>query len=145
MEVETGSMSASIELDAGNVLEDRPADADSAALDRMDLAATVLDDGLRVPGTDFKFGLDPLIGVLPVAGDTVAMALSLYIVVEAVFAGVSLSTVARMLCNVAVDWVAGSVPLVGDRPGDPVDADVQQHPSDSRQGHAREHRLDDDV
>ncbi|PSP53617.1 DUF4112 domain-containing protein [Halobacteriales archaeon QH_3_68_24] len=107
-------MSASIELDAGDVLEDRPADADSAALDRMDLAATVLDDGLRVPGTDFKFGLDPLIGVLPVAGDTVAMALSLYIVVEAVFAGVSLSTVARMLCNVAVDWVAGSVPLVGD-------------------------------
>ena len=107
-------MSASIELDTGNVPEDLPADIDSAALNRMDLAATVLDDGLRVPGTDFEFGLDPLIGVLPVAGDTVAMALSLYIVVEAVFAGVSLSTVGRMLLNIGVDWAAGSVPLVGD-------------------------------
>lgn len=107
-------MSVSVELDTEDVPEELPADVDSAALDRMDLAATVLDDGLRVPGTDFEFGLDPVIGILPVAGDTVAMALSLYIVVEAVFAGVSLSTVARMLFNIGVDWVAGSVPVVGD-------------------------------
>jgi len=97
-------------LDAGDV----PAEVDSAVLERMDVAATVLDDGFRVPGTDFRFGVDPVLGVLPVAGDTVATALSMYIVLEAVFAGVSLFTLVRMVFNIAVDYVAGLVPVVGD-------------------------------
>jgi hypothetical protein len=80
----------------------------------MELAATVLDDGFRVPGTGFKFGLDPLLGVLPVAGDTVATALSLYIVLEAVFAGVSLFTLVRMVLNLTVDYATGLVPVAGD-------------------------------
>jgi len=97
-------------LDAGDV----PAEVDSAVLERMDVAATVLDDGFRVPGTHFRFGVDPVLGVLPVAGDTVATALSMYIVLEAVFAGVSLFTLVRMVFNIAVDYVAGLVPVVGD-------------------------------
>jgi len=107
--IETGSPSLEV-LDA----EDVPAAVDTAVLQRMDVAATVLDDGFRVPGTDFRFGVDPVLGVLPVAGDTVATALSLYIVLEAVFAGVSLFTLVRMVFNIAVDYVAGVVPVVGD-------------------------------
>jgi hypothetical protein len=108
---ETDTETAPVEvIDA----EDLSADVDSAALERMELAATVLDDGLRVPGTDFKFGLDPVLGVLPVAGDTLATALSLYIVLEAVFAGVSLSTLVRMVLNLTVDYVTGLVPVGGD-------------------------------
>jgi hypothetical protein len=96
-------------------VEDADADARaSAAIDRMDAAATVLDDGLRVPGTDFKFGADPLLGILPVAGDTVATLLSLYIVVEAIRAGVSVTTVVRMALNIAVDYAGGLVPVAGD-------------------------------
>jgi len=108
---ETDTETAPVEgVDAG----DLPADVDSAALERMEVAATVLDDGLRVPGTGFKFGLDPILGVLPVAGDTVATVFSLYIVLEAVFAGVSLFTLARMVLNLAVDYATGLVPVVGD-------------------------------
>jgi hypothetical protein len=108
---ETDTETAPVEvLDA----EDVPAELDSAALERMELAATVLDDGFRVPGTGFKFGLDPLLGVLPVAGDTVATALSLYIVLEAVFAGVSLFTLVRMVLNLTVDYATGLVPVAGD-------------------------------
>jgi hypothetical protein len=92
-------------------------DADGAAggpIERMDAAATLLDDGLGVPGTDFRFGLDPLLGLLPVAGDTVATVLSLYIVLEAARAGVSKPTLARMALNLAVDYVSGLVPVAGD-------------------------------
>lgn len=92
-------------------------DADGAAagaLERMDAAATVLDDGLRVPGTDFKFGLDPILGVLPIAGDTVATVISLYIVLEAASAGVSATTLVRMGLNLAVDYATGLVPVAGD-------------------------------
>jgi len=106
---ETGAPSVEV-LDG----EDVPAEVDNAVLQRMDVAATVLDDGFRVPGTDFRFGVDPVLGVLPVAGDTVATALSLYIVLEAVFAGVSLFTLVRMVFNIAVDYAAGLVPVVGD-------------------------------
>jgi hypothetical protein len=93
------------------------ADADGAgggALERMDAAATLLDDGLRVPGTDFRFGLDPLLGILPVAGDTVATVLSLYIVLEAARAGVSKLTLARMGLNLTVDYATGLIPVAGD-------------------------------
>ena len=86
----------------------------SVALDRMDAAATLLDDGLRVPGTDFRFGLDPILGLLPFAGDTVATVLSLYIVVEAVRAGVSTGALLRMLFNLAVDYAGGLLPVAGD-------------------------------
>jgi len=74
----------------------------------------LLDDAVRVPGTNVRVGLDPLLGILPVAGDTVAAALSLYIVVESARLGVSTATMLRMLGNVAVDLVVGSVPILGD-------------------------------
>jgi hypothetical protein len=101
-------------LDAEDVpVEELHAELDSAALERMNVAATVLDDGFRVPGTEFKFGVDPILGVLPVAGDTVATALSLYIVLEAVFAGVSLFTLVRMVLNISVDYVGSLLPVAG--------------------------------
>ncbi|MFC6836266.1 DUF4112 domain-containing protein [Halomarina ordinaria] len=87
--------------------------ADEAALDRMRTVAYLLDEGFRVPGTDFRFGIDPLLGVLPGAGDVAAAGLSLYIVVEAANLGVSYSTIVRMLLNIGADAVAGAVPVVG--------------------------------
>lgn len=96
-------------------VEDADPEGDVAsAVARIDAAATLLDDGFRVPGTDFKFGLDPILGVVPFAGDTVATLLSLYIVLEAARAGVSKLTVARMLGNLAVDYAGGWVPVLGD-------------------------------
>jgi hypothetical protein len=85
-----------------------------AALGRVRTVAHLLDDSLRVPGTDFRIGLDPLLGLVPVGGDLLAAVCSLYIVAEAARLGVRKRTLVRMLCNVALDTALGSVPVVGD-------------------------------
>ena len=94
--------------------ESLPDAVDEAAVQRMRFVAHLLDDSIRLPGTKFKIGLDPIIGVLPVAGDAVAAALSGYIVLESARLGVSYLTLLRMLANVGVDFAVGSVPVVGD-------------------------------
>lgn len=99
--------------DAFEDVDDLPTAADEAAFDRMRTVAGVLDEGIRVPGTDFRFGLDPLLGILPGAGDAAASIVSLYIVVESARMGVSRSTLLRMLANVGVDTLVGSVPVLG--------------------------------
>ncbi|KOX93756.1 hypothetical protein AMS69_07490 [Haloarcula rubripromontorii] len=89
-------------------------DTEPAALGRIRTVAHILDESVRIPGTRFRVGLDPILGLLPIAGD-VAMALcSLYIVAEAVRLGVPKRTVVRLLANIAVDATVGSVPVVGD-------------------------------
>jgi len=93
--------------------DDLPAAVDEAAIERMRVVAHALDEGVRVPGTDFKIGLDPIVGILPGAGDTAAAVVSLYLVAESARIGVSRSTLARMLANVGIDAVIGSVPLLG--------------------------------
>jgi len=94
--------------------EDLPDRVDEAAVARMQTVAHVLDRSIRVPGTNFRVGLDPILGVLPVAGDAVAAGLSLYIVAESARLGVSRPTLLRMLGNIAVDAAGGSIPLAGD-------------------------------
>jgi hypothetical protein len=91
-----------------------PTDVDPGAVRRMRLAARLLDDAVRVPGTNVRFGLDPLLGLLPVSGDVVGAALSLYVIFESARQGVSRGTLVRMLANVAVDFLGGSVPILGD-------------------------------
>jgi hypothetical protein len=90
-----------------------PAGVDEARVRRMRVAARALDDLVRVPGTKRRFGLDPVLGVLPVAGNVVATGLALYVVYAAARLGVSYGTFVRMLANVAVDFAGGLVPYVG--------------------------------
>ena len=91
-----------------------PASVDRAAVERMQTVAYVLDEGIRVPGIDYRIGLDPLIGVLPGAGDLLTGGLSLYIVLESARLGVSYTTLLRMIANITVDVAAGTVPVAGD-------------------------------
>jgi len=90
-----------------------PASVDAAAVRRMATVARVLDDGVRVPGTDARIGIDPVLGILPGAGDAVAAGLSLYVVVESARLGVSFGTLVRMLATIAADVALGSIPVVG--------------------------------
>src|SRR5262245_21912890 len=71
------------------------------------------DTVFEVPGLGWRFGLDPIIGLIPVAGDVASSLLSLYIISLAAEMGVPRSTLLRMAMNVAIDCVAGSIPLVG--------------------------------
>jgi len=73
----------------------------------------LLDSAILVPGTKRTVGLDPILGILPVAGDSVAMGISLYIVFEAVRAGVPRAEIVKMLLYIGIDAVVGSVPVLG--------------------------------
>ena len=104
---------AALSTDLETLEDDLPATVDDGAIDRMRFVAHTLDEGIRIPRTDARVGLDPIVGILPGAGDTAAAVVSLYLVVEAARMGVSRSTLLRMLANVGVDAVAGSVPVLG--------------------------------
>lgn len=75
----------------------------------------LMDKSIRIPGTGITFGLDPVIGLLfPVAGDAVGAIVSAYIVLVSVRYGLPKIVIARMVFNIAADFVVGSIPLVGD-------------------------------
>jgi hypothetical protein len=81
---------------------------------RLDALASLFDTAFVVPGTNVRFGIDALIGLVPGIGDAITTVMSLYIVREARALGAPRHLVARMLANVALDSVVGAVPLVGD-------------------------------
>jgi hypothetical protein len=76
--------------------------------------AKVLDSAITVPGTSWKVGLDPIIGLIPGIGDLIGAVMSGYIILEAVRADVPAVTLVRMLVNVGVDTLLGAVPALGD-------------------------------
>src|SRR2546421_9421914 len=80
----------------------------------LDTLAFVLDDLFRIPGTGWRFGLDAVVGLVPVAGDTLAMFASLFILIAGVRYGVPKITLLRMALNVAIAYVIGLVPIFGD-------------------------------
>lgn len=100
------------EFDA-DIQDELPETLDRAAVERMRFVARLLDDSIPIPGTPFKIGIDPIVGAAPVAGDVLTGALSLYIVLEAARLGVSYETLLKMIANVSVDFVGGSVPVLG--------------------------------
>lgn len=72
-------------------------------------------DGLfRVPGTGWRFGLDALVGIIPGVGDTLTTLVSFYILAAGVRYRVPKVTLLRMGLNIAIDYVFGTIPLVGD-------------------------------
>lgn len=81
---------------------------------RIEALAKLLDVAFVLPGTNIRYGIDGLIGLIPVVGDLLTTALSLWIVREARALGAPRHLVARMLGNVALDGVAGLVPFAGD-------------------------------
>lgn len=72
-----------------------------------------MDQRYRFPGTSFRFGLDPIIGILPVVGDTASALISAYPVLEALRLKARKRTVLRMTLNLGVDWFVGLVPVLG--------------------------------
>jgi hypothetical protein len=74
-----------------------------------------LDQFFRIPGTKIRFGLDPIIGFLfPVAGDTLSTFMSIYIVLRSIRYGLPKIVIGRMMFNVAIDYLIGSISFVGD-------------------------------
>lgn len=85
-----------------------------ARLTRLRRLAWLIDGAFGLPGTRFRFGLNSIVGLLPIGGDAVLGAISLYIVYEAAQLGVPGPQLARMLANVVLEVAGGSVPVLGD-------------------------------
>jgi hypothetical protein len=85
-----------------------------ASRDRLNRLAWLLDSSIPIPGTGLSIGIDALIGLFPVLGDLIGVALSGYIILEAHRLGASRAVLARMAFNVAVEGIAGMVPVAGD-------------------------------
>jgi hypothetical protein len=73
-----------------------------------------LDEGIRVPGTRIRIGLDPILGLVPGLGDAAGALLGATILVEALRRRVPRATLVRVVGNIIVDTVAGAVPVIGD-------------------------------
>lgn len=74
----------------------------------------LLDDSFSIPILNIKFGFDALIGLFPAVGDILTALISLYLVWSSSKLGISKSTVLKMLWNIALDTLIGSIPLLGD-------------------------------
>ncbi|NEQ88620.1 MAG: DUF4112 domain-containing protein [Moorea sp. SIO2I5] len=89
-------------------------DRKTSTLRRVRRVSYLLDNAIPIPGTGYRIGLDPIIGLLPGGGDFVGTIISSYIVVEAARLGVSRSTLVEMVLNILLETVTGSVPVLGD-------------------------------
>lgn len=82
-----------------------------ASLDKL---GWVLDDLIRIPGLNWRIGLDALVGLIPGIGDTATTVASLYVLGSAVRYRVPKITLLRMGLNLGIDYALGSLPVVGD-------------------------------
>lgn len=74
----------------------------------------LMDEAVRIPGTSIKFGLDPLLGLIPGFGDVISAILSAWIVAGALRHRVPMVKVLRMVFNIVADLVIGEIPVAGD-------------------------------
>jgi hypothetical protein len=85
-----------------------------AALDRIDMLSKLFDTAFVLPGTNFRFGIEAVMRLVPGIGDAAASALSCYLLYEAHQLEVPSHVFARLVGNVALEGVVGAIPLVGD-------------------------------
>lgn len=91
-----------------------PPDAKEDGHDFARLLAWILDDLIPIPGTKFRVGLDPIIGLIPGIGDTSTTAFSSLILIRALRSGVPRIVLARMAANLLLNALIGAIPGIGD-------------------------------
>jgi hypothetical protein len=88
--------------------------ADPRRIEVLRRWARIFDSAFRVPGTNIRFGIDPLLGLVPGVGDFASPILSIFMVWHGAQLGVPRVVLARMVLNALIDAVAGVVPVAGD-------------------------------
>jgi Domain of unknown function (DUF4112) len=76
--------------------------------------ALIMDEFFRMPGTRFRFGLDPIIGLIPGLGDTASSLVSALSLIQAARCGLPKIILARMSLNILINEIVGIIPGVGD-------------------------------
>lgn len=85
-----------------------------AEIRKLETLADWLDSRFVIPGTNVRFGLDSVLGLIPGIGDTVLALPSIYVVMAAQRLGVSRFVLMRMIGNVGIDMLVGAIPVLGD-------------------------------
>jgi hypothetical protein len=83
-------------------------------LEGLAALAKLLDNRYRIPGTNIRFGIDAIIGLIPYIGDVLTFVISAYLLLLMVRKGASGMLMVKMLGNILFDGVMGTIPLVGD-------------------------------
>ncbi|MET4072947.1 DUF4112 domain-containing protein [Hymenobacter sp. UYCo722] len=97
----------------------RPASVSPATYDTderlrwVERIAHLMDSQFQLPGTRFRFGLDPLLGLLPIVGDLSTTAVSVALLLTMLRHGASGAVVVRMAINILIDTVVGGIPILG--------------------------------
>lgn len=86
----------------------------NSQLRHLESLARLMDSQFKVPGTNLRFGLDGLIGLIPGAGDLTTFGISGFMVFIMARNGASGAVLAKMIVNVLIDTVIGAIPLIGD-------------------------------
>ena len=85
-----------------------------ASLRRLRRISHLLDNAIPIPGTKYRIGLDPILGLIPGGGDLLGSIFAGYIVFKSAQLGVPQETLVQMAANIVFDTVAGTVPVAGD-------------------------------
>lgn len=88
--------------------------AKQAELRRLRALADLLDNAFRIPVIGYRFGLDPLLGLIPVVGDAAGYLFSGYLILQARRFGAPRSMITKMLIYSTLDFTVGSIPVIGD-------------------------------
>jgi hypothetical protein len=84
--------------------------ADLVALRKFSI---LMDEAVGIPGTKFRFGLDPLLSLVPGIGDVISALLSAWIVAGALRHRVPMRKICLMVFNILLDLTIGEIPLLG--------------------------------
>lgn len=87
---------------------------DKVRLSSQRKLAELLDNRFRIPSTNIRFGIDPVLGLIPGAGDWIGGAISVYFMFYAVLLGAKASVLGRMFVNILMDVMVGAIPVLGD-------------------------------
>ena len=86
----------------------------ATTLKRLRALSYILDNAIPIPGTPYRIGIDPILGLIPGGGDIAGAILSAYIVFSAGMLGAPKDSLVQMLLNIVLESVVGTVPVVGD-------------------------------
>jgi hypothetical protein len=90
-----------------------PVSPSDSRLRWIESISTFMDNQFRVPGTNFRFGLDPILSFIPFGGSAASFAISAGLLLTMVKYGVSRKVLILMLGNLVLDATLGSIPVIG--------------------------------
>lgn len=97
-----------------NSSPNNPSQSHVASLRRLRRISHLLDNAIPIPGTKYRIGLDPILGLIPGGGDVISSIFAGYVVFKSAQMGVPQETLVKMAANIVFDTVAGTVPVAGD-------------------------------